>query len=173
MRTGVIEIEDKINDLVVCLDKDIEYIQNNLSNLDRLRTLVIKRDDTALNRLLENIQAESEHYKKHELHRQSIRKELAQYFDCTVGEITLSKLASSMTETEKIRIIQQKEKLRVLIKKLRIEYASTATLLTECARFNNVLLKSIFDIGNAEMVYYGANGMTKTRSESAFVNMKF
>lgn len=173
MRTGAIEIEDKINELVVCLDKDIEHIQKNLSNLDRLRALVIKRDDAALSRLLENIQAESENYKKHELYRQSIRKELAEFFDCAVGEMTLSKLALSITEAERVRIIQRKEKLRALVEKLRIEYASTARLLTECARFNNMLLKSIFDIGNADMVYYGANGMTKTQSESAFVNMKF
>ena len=173
MRTVAFEIEDKINEMVVCLDKDIEYIQKNLSNLDLLRTLVIKRDDAALYRLLENIQSEVENHKQHELQRQSIRKELAKYFSCTVGEMTLSKLALSMTESERIRIVQQKEKLRALVRKLKIEHASTARLLTESARFNNMLLKSIFDIGNADMVYYSANGISKIQSESAFVNMKF
>lgn len=172
MRTSAIEIEDKIDELIVCLDKDIEHIQKNLIDLDQLRSLVIKRDDAALSRLLEEIQSESETYKEHESKRQSIRMELAKSFGCAAGEMTLSRLELSVAEQKKSLIIQRKAKLRALIEKLRKEYLSTAKLLSECARFNNMLLRSIFDLGNAGMVYYSANGTTKTQNESAFVNMK-
>jgi len=173
MKTDVIEIEDKVNELLVCLDKDIEHIQKSLSNLDELRSLVIKRDDAALGRLLENIQAGSDTYREHESKRQSIRTELAKSFGCNVRDMTLSKLELSITEAKRARIIQSKAKLRALIEKFRKEYSSTAILLSECARFNNLLLKSILDLGNTGMVYYKANGTTKTQNESAFVNMKF
>ncbi len=172
MKTGAIEIEDKIDELLVCLDKDIEHIQNNLIDLDRLRTLVIKRDDAALSRLLEEIQSESEIYKEQESKRQSIRTELAKSLGCMAGEMTLSRLELFVTEQKKSLIIQKKAKLKALIEKLRKEYLSTARLLSECARFNNMLLRSIFDLGNVGMVYYNANGTTKTQNESAFVNMK-
>jgi hypothetical protein len=172
MKTGEIEIKEKVDELLVCLDKDIEHIQKNLIDLDRLRTLVIKRDDAALGRLLEEIQSVSETYKEHESKRQSIRTELAKSFGCATGEITLSRLEFSVTEQKKSLIVQRKAKLRALIEKLRKEYLGTARLLSECARFNNMLLRSIFDLGNTGMVYYSANGTTKTQNESAFVNMK-
>ena len=173
MKTAEVDIENKVNELLTVLDKDTEHMQQSISYLNELRSLIVKRDDVALSKLLERIQSETNTYKDHQLKRHSIRKELAKYFSCTVGEMTLSKLALSMTESERIRIVQQKEKLRALVRKLKIEHASTARLLTESARFNNMLLKSIFDIGNADMVYYSANGISKIQSESAFVNMKF
>ena len=172
MKTAVIEIEDRIDELLVCLDKDIEHIQKSLIDLDRLRSLVIKRDDAALSRLLEEIQSESETYKEQESKRQSIRTELAKFFGCAPGEMTLSRLELSVTDQKKSLITQRKATLRELIEKLRKEYFGTAKLLSECARFNNMLLRSIFDLGNPGMVYYNANGTTKKQNESAFVNMK-
>ncbi len=172
MKTSAIEIEEKVDELLVCLDEDIEHIQKNLSNLNQLRAFVIKRDDAALGGLLEEIQSESEVYKGHESKRQSVRTELAESFGCTTGEMTLSRLELFVTKQKKTLIIQKKAKLRELIEKLRKEYLSTAKLLSECARFNNMLLRSIFDLGNAGMVYYSSNGTTKTQNESAFVNMK-
>jgi hypothetical protein len=75
-------------------------------------------------------------------------------------------------EQKKSLITHKKAQLSALIEKLRKEYLSTAKLLSECARFNNMLLRSIFDLGNAGAVYYNANGVTRTQNESAFVNMK-
>ena len=172
MKTAAIEIEDKVDELLVCLDEDIEHVQKNLTNLDQLRSLVIKRDDVALGRLLEEIQSESETYKENESKRQSIRTELAKSFGYAAEQMTLSRLELSVTDQKKALISQRKAKLRELVEKLKKEYLSTAKLLSECAGFNNVLLRSIFDLGNTGMVYYSANGKTKTQNESAFVNMK-
>jgi len=44
-------------------------------------------------------------------------------------------------------------------------------LLSECARFNNLLLKSIFDLGKTGAVYYNSNGATKQQTDMAFVNL--
>lgn len=173
MKTCAIEIEGKVDELLDCLEKDIKHIQKSLSNLDELRSLVIKREDAALGKLLEKIRAESDIYKKHEMCRQSIRTELADYFECSRKDLTLSKLALSIPEAKRARINQSKSKLRVLIEKLRKEYSSTAMLLSECTRFNNLLLKSIFDLGKTGGLYYGADGTTSQQSETAFVNLQF
>ena len=173
MKTVQVEIEDKVDELLVCLDKDIEHLQKSLLSLDELRSLVIKRNDAALGRLLESIQAESDSYREHELKRQSIRKELAKSLGCSVKDVTLTKLKDSITEAKQARIIECKAKLKLLVEKLKKEYSSTAILLSECARFNNLLLKSIFNLGDTGAVYYNAMGATKRQNESAFVNMKF
>jgi uncharacterized protein YpuA (DUF1002 family) len=173
MKTVPIQIEDKVDELVVCLDKDIEHIQESLSNLDKLRSLVIKHDDIALGQLLESIRAQSDNYKEHETKRQSIREELAKSLNFNVNEMTLSKLEEFVSEERKSRIVWCKTKLSELIRELKKENMGTALFLADCARFNKLILKSIFNFGNGEAVFYNANGTAKERNEQAFVNLQF
>jgi hypothetical protein len=173
MKATAIEIEDKVDELLVCLDKDIRHMQENLLQLNELRRLVIKRDDAALGKLLESIQARSGHYKSHELNRQSIRKELANILGCDLEQVTLSALEATLPKIKKDQVIQMKAKLRSLIGELKKEHLSTTLLLSECARFNNLLLKSIFELGNTGTVYYNSNGATRRQVDTAFVNLQF
>ena len=41
------EIENKVADMLKCLDIDIEHIRKNLLRLNEMRGLIIKRDDNA------------------------------------------------------------------------------------------------------------------------------
>ena len=75
MKSTATEIENKVDKLLTCLDKDSQHIQKNLSQLNELRSYVIKRDDSGLSKLLRTIQAETSSYRNHELKRQTIRKE--------------------------------------------------------------------------------------------------
>ena len=63
MKATSISIEDKIDELLAVLDTDIQHIQQSLSYLNELRSLVIKRDDTALGTLLGVIRAGSDSYR--------------------------------------------------------------------------------------------------------------
>ena len=92
MKTATIEIESKVDQLFGVLDEDIRYIRENLSRLNELRSLVVKRDDTSLRKLLESIQSDSNSYKDNELKRRSLRKELATAFNCGFEQMTLSRL---------------------------------------------------------------------------------
>ena len=173
MKAMEIEIEDKVNALLVCLKKDIEHLQDSLSQLNELRRLVIKRDDVALDRLLEMIQAEEGHYRNHELNRQSIRKGLAAAFGYDLEQMTLSALEADLSETRKKQVVQTKTKLRSLVEEFRKEYFSTVFLLSECARFNNLLLRSIFDLRKEEVVSYNANGIKKRQTDMALINVQW
>jgi len=162
--------------LLAFLDKDIQHIQESLLKLNELRRLVIKRDDAALGKLLDSIQAEADSYRNHELNRQSIREELANALGCNLEQMTLSTLEASLSKGKKAQATQRKAKLRSLIKELKKEHLSTALLLSECARFNKLLLKSIFDVGKTEVVYYDSNGATRRSAfgrKTAFVNLQF
>ncbi len=173
MKSTASEIEAKVDELLSCLDKDSQHIQESLSQLNRLRSLVIKRDDAALGKLLEIIKAESDSYRSHESKRQTIRKELAHALGCNTEQMTLSALEASLPKVKKSQVTKRKAKLMSLIKELKQEYLSTALLLSECARFNNLLLKSIFDLGKTGAVYYNSNGTTKRQIDMAFVNIQF
>jgi hypothetical protein len=173
MKATAVEIQDKVDELLVILDKDAQHIQESLSRLNELRSLVIKRDDTDLGRLLERIQYESDSYRSHELKRQSIRKELATALDCDLKQMTLTRLEEVLPEEKKAQVTERKGKLRLLTKELKKEYLSTTMLLSDCARFNSLLLKSIFDLGKTGMVYYNSNGAAKRQIDAAFVNLEF
>ena len=172
MKATVIGIENKVEELLVCLDKDIQHMQDSLQKLNEIRTLVIKRDDAALGKLLESIQSASDCYSDHESNRKSIRKELAESLGCSIEQMTLSSLEESLPEAKKDRVTRMKAKLRSLSAELKKEYMSTALLLSECARFNNMLLKGIFDLGNTGSVYYKSNGQTRRQTDTALVNLR-
>jgi len=172
MKAAIAPIEDKVDRLLVCLDRDAQHMHESLQQLDEMRRLVIKRDEAALGKLLENIQDASDGYRNHELNRKSIRKELADSLGCDVKQMTLSALQECLPEAQKDRVTQMKTKLRSLSTELRKEYVSTALLLSECTRFNNMLLKSIFGLGKTESVQYKSNGETRRHIDTAFVNLQ-
>ncbi|MHC4158123.1 MAG: flagellar export chaperone FlgN [Planctomycetota bacterium] len=173
MKTTTPGIEDKIDELLACLDTDIEHIKKSLSRLNELRSLVVKRDDASLGKLLESIRTESDNCRKNELRRQSVRKELAIALDCGIEQVTLSSLDTVLPEEQKVQVAERKSKLQSLAEELKREHLSTALLLAECARFNRLLLKSIFDLGRTGMVYYGSDGSTKRQIDTAFMNLQF
>jgi len=175
MKTAITAIQDKVDQLLSVLDKDIQHIQDSLSCLNELRSLVIKRDDVALSKLLQSIQAESDSYVSNEQQRQSLRKDLANALGCQVEQITLSRLAAIVPEEKKAQVTGIKTKLRTLVEQLKKEHLSTALLLSDCARFNNLLLKAIFDLGKAETVMYSPSGATKQSAlgrSMAFVSLQ-
>ena len=172
MKAAVVSIEDKVDRLLACLDLDVQHMQESLLQLNEMRRLVIKRDEAALGKLLESIQAGAGSYRIHESNRKSIRKELADSLGCGIEQMTLSTLEVNLPETIKDRITLMKTKLKSLSMELKKEYLSTALLLSECARFNNLLLKGIFDLGKTESLHYNSNGETRRQIDTAFVNLQ-
>ena len=164
---------DKIDELLAVLDKDIEHIQDSLLRLDKLRSLLIKPNNGSLDKLLESIRADSDNYAANETKRQSIRRELSATFGCDVEQMTLSKLEADLEGQQKNQITEKRTKLNLLTEELKKEHLSTAMLLSDCARFNSLLLKTIFDFGKAGTVYYDSDGSAKRQSDAAFVNLQF
>jgi hypothetical protein len=158
---------------LACLDEDSKHIAESLSQLNELRSFVIKRDDSSLCKLLKVIQTRTDNYRKNETKRQNIRKELANALGLSTEQLTLSVLEANLPKKITAQVINKKEELISLVKKLKKEYFSTALLLSECTRFNNMLLNSIFDIGKTGAVYYNSNGATKQQTDMAFVNLQY
>lgn len=172
MKATAAPIDDKIDRLLVCLDQDVRHMQESLQQLNEMRSLVIKRDETALGKLLENIQGASGCYRKQQLNRKSLRKELAESLGCDIKQMTLSALESCLPEAKKDQVTQMKAKLRSLSAELKKEYMSTTLLLTECARFNNMLLRGILGLGKIESVHYKSNGQTRRHIDTTLVNLQ-
>lgn len=167
------EAEKKISELMAVLDNDIRNLEDNLSRLNDLRTFIVKRDHTSMEKMLDKIQSESGSYKENESKRKRLRGELAELMNCRFEQLTLTKLAAELTGEQQIEAAYKKTKLKKLAEQLKREHLSTAVLLNNCARYNSLLLKSILELGHAKTLTYGPGGSTERLSSSAFMNMQF
>ena len=164
-------MENKVDKLLAVLDEDIRYIHDSLLQLNELRSSVVKRDDAALDRLLSTIRAKAGSYVVNESKRQSLRKDLADALGCNVEQMTLTMLESRLPIEKKAQVANKKAELRALISELKKEHLATAMLLSECARFNSMLLRNIFDLGKTGTVTYRANGATTRQTAKTLVNL--
>jgi hypothetical protein len=173
MKTLTLEIEEIIDQLIVILDRDIRHLEDNIATLDQLRRLVVKQDNTALSQLLGSLQSQAKNYRENELTRQTLRSELAFMFGCSVEQITLSRIEEQLAQEKRTEIIKRKSKLRILAGLLKKEYLSTQMLLADCARFNCMLLKSIFEAGRPESTTYSPRGAAQRQADTVFMNLQF
>jgi len=173
MKTAAIEIEDKVDQLLTVLDRDIEHIRDTLLRLNELCSLVVRRDEASLHKLLESIQSNSNSYKENEQKRRLLREELAMASDCSFEQMTLSRLEAGLSGERKAKVTQRKTELQTLAGELQKEHLSTTMLLSECARFNSMLLRSMLHVGRAGTITYNPNGSAERQSSSAFVNLQF
>jgi flagellar biosynthesis/type III secretory pathway chaperone len=173
MKSALHEIEEKVDELLVVLEEDIEHLGHSLSRLNELRSLVIKRDEVSLFRLLEAIGTESQDYRTHELKRHRIREELAGALGCGVEQLTMSRLEAELPGEKGPRLAETKTRLCSLTAELQKEHLSTTMLLQELARFNSVLLNGIFSLCQNQTVTYDANGSASRQTGTAFVDSPF
>jgi hypothetical protein len=167
------QIEQKVDELLAVLDKDIRHIRDCLSELNELRSSIVKRDDAALGRLLDKVQLAADSYAANELRRQSIRKELADILGCRFEQMTLSRLESELPKEKTSKIARRTAELRPLVKELKREHTSTMRLLSECARFNSLLLAGILDLGKTGTLVYSPKGAASQQTDNIFVNVHF
>ena len=172
MNEQTIELSHKAQELLNVLEKDIEHVEQTISRLDELRGFVIKRDEKNLARLLEEIRNEEQEYSSNEKRRCRMRDELAGLLNCTQKELTLTVLSRRMAEPEQSAIAEKQQKLKALLGSLQSRYVSTAELLSDCARINSHLLKTIFERSRPGLVCYDSSGATSREGGAAFMNMR-
>jgi len=173
MRSIATDIELLVDELLKTLDVDVRRLQNSLMLLDELRRLVIKRDEAGLRRLLKEIQIELKTAAEVNSKRELAREKLAGILGWEAGKTTLSRLETVVSEEHRTGIAARRAQLMSLTYSLRTEYSRTAVLLSECTRFNRLLLDNILASARTAGVIYASDGSTRQQSDSAFVNMQF
>jgi hypothetical protein len=163
-------ISVKIAQMICCLVKDVQHIEHILENLDKIRALVLKRDEDTLKELLEQTQAKVDEYKNQESDRQLICMELARLLNLNVKQFTLSKLEQLLPEKLRAQVQEKRIKIRSLTNRLKKEHLNTVLLLAECARFNRMVLNGIFRFGKKGVVTYSSSGTTRQQASKSFMN---
>ena len=175
MKTELTErrIEECAEQLLAVLDKDIEYLEDNIAQLNELRRLVVRQDTDSLGQLLAALQAGSKTYQDNISKRQMLRKKLAVMMNCSFEETTLTRIEAQLNDGKNRDVAKRKSRLRTLTARLQKEYVSTRRLLADCARFNRLLLKSIFETGQSDNITYNSTGARQRQTDTVFMNLEF
>ena len=172
--------EDRMPVLLDVLDEDARHLESTLLCLDALRSLVIRREDAALESLLGDIRQQAQVYEANERQRQQLRRDLAAELGCTEGDLTLSKLRGALagpacTDAQRrwgAAVADRQTRLRSLALQLKREYTLTVLLLRDCARFNRSLLRVFLESGGRGGAIYSATGAEKRPAGAALMSTK-
>jgi len=173
MNAATSELAEKTEQLLVVLQEDLVCIERSIERLDELRAFVIKRDDSGLNRLLEQIRSQSQEYVQNQKLREQLREQIAATVDWPLEQVRLGRLQQILPGRQSIKVAQMRERLMKMVARLRTEHAATTLLLSDLARFNGMMLNWILETGGVCGTTYDRRGETSRGRDTAFVNLQF
>jgi hypothetical protein len=166
-------IDELVEELLAVLDADAVLLEAMLGHLNSLRAVVIKRSETELEHLLENIKAQQEQRDAVESRRQKLRQIAAKALGCSAEQVNLTRFMEHLSEEMQQEVAQRKIVLERLVAKLKTEYTATVMMLNECSRFNRVLIDSIIGCRHNAATTYNASGQTQRHDGSRFIIAQF
>ncbi len=165
-------IEATVDALLTVLDEDIQYVERSLSQLDALRSLLIKRDDRALEQLLKELQVLAEIRATNDRKRQFLREELAVALQCDAKDLTLTELQAELDDLQAEAVASRQQQLKSLVMDLKREHRLTAMLISDCSRFNQSLMRIFFGSRGSGTTTYGATGRASHQSNVGLMNVQ-
>ncbi len=168
-----VAVQTRVTVLLDVLDEDIRHVETTLVKLDTLRGLLIKRDDGALERLLEDIHKRGEEYAATERRRQDLRRDLATDLGWKEGDVTMTNLLTQVAGHLRSALAERQTRLKVLIARLKREHALTALLISDCGRFNRSLLQVFLGPFGKAGATYSPTGAAQRPAGMALLNMQF
>lgn len=166
-------IEANVDALLAVLDDDIRHTEATIAQLDTLRTLLIKRDDAALEQLLRELRERGQAQGRIEQQRQTLRCELANALGCDLKSLTLSVLQQALSGPRRAAVADRQKQLKATVRRLKQEHRLTHALLLDCARFNQSLMRVFFGAESDRRTTYGATGQAKHRTEMTVVDLQY
>lgn len=165
-------VEMKVERLLAVLDEDVRHLEMTRVQLDTLRGLLIKRDEAALDQLLGEIRDRTETYATNERQRQALRADLALMLGCQTDRLTLSTLQSMLPEPPRAALAERQKKLKMLVADVKREHMLTAILVSDCARFNRMLVRTFFCSASPEGVTYNPSGQARQRTNATLMSLQ-
>jgi hypothetical protein len=166
-------LESRVVALLDVLDEDIRHLESTLSRLDTLRSLLIKREETALKELLEEIRRRADAYQANEQKRKGLRRNLAADLGWAEHDLTLSKLQKELAEPSRTAVAQRQTRLRFLAVQLKREYTLTVLLVRDCLRFNRSLMEAFFGAGGRGAATYSPTGAARHEIHATLMSTQF
>ncbi len=165
-------METTIQALLEVLDQDIRHVETVLLQLEKVRALLVNRDDVGLEKLLEDIRRQADAYAAQEQRRQTLRNDLAAQFGWSERDVTLSRLQGQLTGAGRAALVERQVRLKSLIEQLKREHMLTAVLLADCARFNRLLMQALFGVSGKGNMTYSPTGAARRPSDIPLMSLR-
>ena len=166
-------LEAKVDALLAVLDDDLRHTEDSISQLDTLRTLLIKRDEKALEHLLRDLQERGHAREDLDQRRQAMRQALADELSFDARDLTLTVLRKVLPGSLRSAVAERQTKLKAQIARLKREYRLTQALVLDCARFNQSLMRVFFGAAGERQTTYGATGAVRYGNDMAMVDLHY
>jgi hypothetical protein len=170
MNIPVKKIEPLVKELLAVLDDDICYINMSIQRLGQLKAAVIRRNEKELRETMELLENGRSEYEKVEQRRARIRENLAKIFHCDEENLTLTRLAKELSGSLGKQVKSKQTELQQLVSKMKREHTGAIMLLRECAKFNSMLIRTIF--GDKKNVTYSSDGSSSWDARRRLVSYK-
>lgn len=160
-----------LNEINIFLDEQTEQILQTLKRLDMLRAAVIRRDQGALEELIEQVHLQAEQKRETEIKQLELQRKLSVFCQCPFEEVNISRFCEQLTGNDRQTVQLKQSKLQRLITELNNECRAAELMLRECARFNRLLLSSLTGNNNQTRTYT-AQGKEQRNVQWGLVNTK-
>jgi len=165
-------VEAKVELMLEVLDKDLQYVEGLLSELDALRRGLVRRDDAELGQVLDRIRREVEGQVSAEHQRQELRRSLAEDLGWEPRDVTLSSLKAVLSGRNHQALANRQTRLKSLVDALKHEYALTAMLVSDCARLNRSFLHALFGGDTGNIVTYNPRGSARQQMDRTLLSLR-
>jgi hypothetical protein len=173
MSTTALDVERGVLALLIILKQESEAMALVETWLSQLQERVMQRDESALEGLLKEIQTKQRPMPELERKRQQIRLELAGVFGLPFEEMTLTRLKGLLEGELQNQVSRMRDQLKSQTQALRVQHRGTVMFLADCARFNRLLLNSVFANAHQDVTTYNPRGNAEHKRTSDLVNMQF
>ncbi len=156
-------------ELNAVLDQEQRRVERTLTELDDLRSAVIRRDEAGLQDLLSRIGARQSDFSPLDQRRQRLRQRLADWIGCDLERLNLTRVIRGLPAEQGDPLRHRQQQLYKQVRQLKMEHHLTGLLLTDCARLNRMLLRAMLGgVGDS----YNAQGRSSWQVQDRLVSVQ-
>lgn len=160
-----------LHELNRMLDQEIALLEKTRSQFDRMARIVLDRDEETLETLMEEIAATHRLQQQTEQKLFAIRTTLAGFMKRPMKKMRLAHLVQELPRKFADPLKDRRKTLLDLTEQVRRSHTRAATVITECARVNRMLLENLFPNKQA-VTTYGAGGQSTYGLDVGLVDME-
>jgi hypothetical protein len=162
---------DQVRGLEGLLDEEAALLVLRHSQLGSLCAAIIERDESAVERILDQIEQAQQLQTIGDQKVAALRTELAGRLGVDAGALRLSGLIDLLPPRCQAGLRAKRTRVLELAERFGVQHMRTVMLLSECARINRMLLEGLFPRCQA-VTTYGAGGRANWRAEAGLVDME-
>jgi hypothetical protein len=169
MMTREADMQGPIGQMLGILDEEISLLALRRDQLEQLSRTILDRDDTAMERLLDEIEQAQQAQASADARLDAARAALAAELDVPAGELKLSGLVRRLPPHLALAVDYRRRQIIDLAQAVRRKNLEAAIILSECARINHLLMQSLFP-AERSVTTYRQGGSSTWRSGAALVD---